>query len=128
MIGVALRRADSSTSSPGRLVWNSARASALRRIRSDSVCFPSRISFAPKRSLTRCDSTWYLDLRGIDWRRGILLLLPGRLGDLGPVLAAALLAVRDSRCVQRPADDVVLDGREVLHPATAHQNHRMLLE
>jgi len=49
----------------------SARARAWRRIRSDRVRFPSRISFARKRSVTRLLSTEYLDLRGIDVRRGI---------------------------------------------------------
>src|ERR671929_197058 len=43
------------------------------------------------------------------------LLLPCRLADLGPVLRAALLAVTHAGGVQRAADDVVLDRREVLH-------------
>src|SRR3954451_14128877 len=57
-----------------------------------------------------------------------LLLLPGRRGGLGAVLAAALLAVLDARRVEGAADDVVLHGREVLAPAASHQDHRVLLE
>src|SRR5213076_1579456 len=55
-------------------------------------------------------------------RRGILL--PG----LDAVLRAGLLAVGDAGGVERAANDLVADARQVLHAATAHQHDRVLLE
>src|SRR5262249_6897588 len=47
---------------------------------------------------------------------------------LGAVLGAALLAAGHAHGVQRAADDVVANAREVLHTATADHHHRVLLE
>src|SRR3954468_23396229 len=55
-------------------------------------------------------------------RRGISLLL------LDAVLGAGLLAVADAGGVERPADDLVADAREVLDAAAADQDDRVLLE
>src|ERR687893_1516040 len=118
MIGVALRSAASSTSRPGRRAAASARARAWRRIRSDRFRLPLVISFAVKRCVVRLAGTVsYLDLRGTLCRRGMLPAASGCGGRLGAVLAATLLAVADAGGIERPADDVVLDGGQVLHPA-----------
>src|SRR5436309_2132615 len=93
MIGVAFRRAASSTSSPGRRAWASARARASRRIRSDSVLLPLVISLAVKRAVVRFAGTvWYLALRGTLTRRGISANSRAA-GRLRAVLAAALAAI-----------------------------------
>src|SRR4051795_10793480 len=55
--------------------------------------------------------------------RGISALLL-----LGAVTAAGLLAVLDALGVERPADDLVADTGEVLHPAAADEDDRVLLE
>src|SRR5450759_3407499 len=69
--------------------------------------------------------TWH-HRRAAAWA---LLLLAGRaLGRLRAVLRATLLAVADAGCVERAADDVVLDGREVLHAAAPDEHDRVLLE
>src|SRR4051794_443447 len=47
---------------------------------------------------------------------------------LRAVPAASLLAVADALGVQRAADDLVAHAREVLHPAAAHEHHRVLLQ
>src|SRR5690349_1996947 len=60
--------------------------------------------------------------------RGIFELLQSLLGALGAVLRTALLAVRDARGVERAADDVVTDARQILHAAAADQHDRVLLE
>src|SRR5687767_15710965 len=43
------------------------------------------------------------------------------------VAATGLLAVADTLFVQRAADDLVTDARQVLHTAAAHAHHRVLL-
>src|SRR3954453_19178699 len=55
--------------------------------------------------------------------RGISALLL-----LGAVAAARLLTVLDALGVERPADDLVADTGEVLHPAAADEHDRVLLE
>src|SRR3954454_23860724 len=116
MIGVALRIAASSTSRPGRWACASARASAWRRIRSDRLRLPFVISLALKRAVVRLGGvTWYLVLRAMVARRGMLLAASRLGGGLGAVLAAPLLAIAHAGRVQRATDDVVLDRREVLH-------------
>src|SRR6478609_7711803 len=128
MIGVALRRAASRTSRPGRWAVASARARAWRRIRSDRFRLPFAMSLAVKRAVVRfAGSVWYLLIRGIDWRRG-MLAGPRSGRGLRAVLAATLLAVAHAGGVERAADDVVLDRRQVLHAATADEDHRVLLE
>src|SRR5207253_2733429 len=52
----------------------------------------------------------------------------GRLGLLGAVLGAPLLAPRHARRVQRPADDVVTDAGQILDAAAADQHDRVLLQ
>src|SRR3712207_1971307 len=47
---------------------------------------------------------------------------------LRAVPAASLLAVADALGVQRAADDLVAHAGEVLHPAAAHEHHRVLLQ
>src|SRR5258705_9030724 len=59
-------------------------------------------------------------------RRGMWLFSLGR--ALGAVLAAALLAAGDADGVERAADDVVADARQVLHAAAADHHHGVLLE
>src|SRR3954453_14676998 len=55
-------------------------------------------------------------------RRGIDLL------GLHAVLRAGLLAVRHPGGVERPADDLVADARQVLDAPAADQDDRMLLQ
>src|SRR6476620_12196845 len=122
MIGVALRIAASRISRPGRLACASARASAWRRIRSARFCLPPFMSLAENRAVIRlAGTTSYLVWRGMLVRRGMLL-------GLRAVLAAALLAVAHTGGIERAADDVVLDRREVLDPTTAHEHDRVLLQ
>src|ERR687886_2389547 len=47
---------------------------------------------------------------------------------LRAVTAAGLLAVADTLGVQRATDDLVADAGQVLHPAAAHEHHRVLLQ
>src|SRR3954469_3460175 len=47
---------------------------------------------------------------------------------LGAVAAACLLAVLDTGGVERAADDLVADTREVLHTATTDHDDGVLLE
>src|SRR4029077_102970 len=47
---------------------------------------------------------------------------------LGPVLGPALPPARHPRGVQRPADDVVPDAREILHAAASDEHNRVLLQ
>src|SRR5512134_2680038 len=61
-------------------------------------------------------------------RRGIDRFLYALAGALRAVLAARLLAARDADGVERPADDVVANAREVLHAAAADEHHRVLLQ
>src|SRR5436305_12978947 len=61
--------------------------------------------------------------RGAGPLRGMSALLL-----LRAVPAASLLAVADTLGVQRAADDLVTDAGEVLHPAAAHEHHRVLLQ
>src|ERR1700727_3716536 len=56
-------------------------------------------------------------------RRGILNLL-----GLHAVLRARLLAVADAGGVQRAADHLVTEARQVLDAATAHEHDRVLLQ
>ena len=57
-------------------------------------------------------------------------LLPGRLllGSLCAVLGTALLTVGYALCVQRTADDVVTDTRQVTYTAAADQDNRVFLK
>src|SRR5436190_7920788 len=50
------------------------------------------------------------------------------LGALGAVLRTALLAVGDARGVERAADDVIANAREILHAAAADEDDRVLLQ
>src|SRR5919112_6895336 len=87
MIGVALRRAASRTSTPGRRADASARASAWRRIRSDRLRLPLVMSFAVKRDVVRLVGVdWYFALRGMLMRRGIYLRPPVAAAALAPYL------------------------------------------
>src|ERR1700753_3521190 len=47
---------------------------------------------------------------------------------LGAVAAAGLLAVLDTLGVERAADDLVTNTRQVLHTATTHEHDRVLLQ
>src|SRR6195952_1932460 len=47
---------------------------------------------------------------------------------LRPVAAAGLLAVLDRLRVQRTANDLVANARQVLHATTAHEHDRVLLQ
>src|SRR2546423_10766533 len=128
MIGVALRSAASRTSTPGRRDAASARASAWRRMRSERFRLPFVISFAVKRDDVRLAGTvWYLVFRATVVRRGISGPRSGGTGRLGAVLAATLLAVANAGGVQRAADDVVLDRRQVLDPPAADEDDGVLL-
>src|SRR3954467_7385524 len=61
--------------------------------------------------------------RGAGPLRGMSALLL-----LRAVTAAGLLAVADTLGVQRAADDLVADAREVLDPAATHEHDRVLLQ
>src|SRR4051812_8039508 len=50
------------------------------------------------------------------------------LRTLRAVLAARLLAVLDARRIERAADDVIANAREILHATTADEDDRVLLE
>src|SRR5881296_762810 len=56
------------------------------------------------------------------------LVGPRLLRALGAVLRAALPAVVDARGVERAADDVVTNAREVLDAAPGDHHHRELLQ
>src|SRR5512144_2020338 len=56
------------------------------------------------------------------------MLASGALRLLGPVLRPALLAASHAGRVERPADDVVPDARQILHAAAADQHDRVLLQ
>src|SRR3954470_8806744 len=80
--------------------------------------------------LTSCVTSgdWYTGSetsgrRGAGPLRGMSALLL-----LRAVAAASLLAVADTLGVERAADDLVTDAGQVLHPATAHEHHRVLLQ
>src|SRR4051812_40171396 len=60
--------------------------------------------------------------RGAGPRRGTSAAL------LGAVAAPGLLAVADAGGVEGAPDDLVAHAGEVLHPAAAHEDHRVLLE
>src|SRR5207245_2725109 len=47
---------------------------------------------------------------------------------LRAVAATRLLAAAHALRVERAADDLVADAREVLHPAAAHEHDRVLLQ
>src|SRR5215210_5740463 len=47
---------------------------------------------------------------------------------LGAVAATGLLAVADPGGVEHPADDLVADAGEVLHPAATHEHDGVLLQ
>lgn len=50
------------------------------------------------------------------------------LSDFCPVLGAGLIPVGNALCVQRTADNVVTNARQISYPSAADQNHRMLLQ
>src|ERR671920_285764 len=60
--------------------------------------------------------------RGAGPRRGTSAAL------LGAVAGPCLLAVADAGGVEGAPDDLVAHAGEVLHPAAAHEDHRVLLE
>src|SRR5579859_63137 len=128
MRGIALRSADSMTSTPERPAWRSQLAMAPSRIREASWRLPPRMSLLVNWSSvsavpTSCSS--YLVLRAMVGRRGIGLALARR---LRAVLASALAPIADAGGVEGAADDVVLHRREVADLAAADQDHRVLLE
>src|SRR3712207_5962169 len=93
-------------------------ASATERLPSTSTLLTSWV--------TRGD--WYTGLatsgrRGAGPLRGMSALLL-----LRAVPAASLLAVADTLGVERAANDLVTHAGEVLHAATAHEHHRVLLQ
>src|SRR5258708_14996429 len=53
---------------------------------------------------------------------------PASLGALCAVLRAALLAVLHASGVERAAQNVIANTREILHAAAAHQHDRVLLQ
>src|SRR6266851_3076123 len=64
----------------------------------------------------------------LDWTAASRHLGRLRLFALGPVLGARLLAVLGACGVERAADDVVADARQVLHLAPADEHHGVLLQ
>src|SRR6516165_8079770 len=58
----------------------------------------------------------------------LIVLCRSALGGFGAVLRAALLAAGHARGVERAADDVIADARQVLHAAAADHDDRVLLE
>src|SRR6266542_3715083 len=59
--------------------------------------------------------------------RGIASV-PYLLGPLGAVLRPALATIVDARGVERTADDVITDARQILHTAATNEAHRVLLQ
>src|SRR5215213_11518625 len=47
---------------------------------------------------------------------------------LGAVATTGLLAIANAGGVEHPADDLVADAGEVLHPTATHEHDRVLLE
>src|SRR3712207_5411922 len=93
-------------------------ASATERLPSTSTLFTSWVT----------NGDWYTGSatsgrRGAGPLRGMSALLL-----LRAVPAASLLAVADTLGVERAADDLVTDTGQVLHPAAAHEHHRVLLQ
>src|SRR5918912_3497684 len=93
-------------------------ASATERLPSTSTLLTSWVT----------SGDWYTGSatsgrRGAGPLRGMSALLL-----LRAVPAASLLAVADTLGVQRAADDLVADAGQVLHAATAHEHHRVLLQ
>src|SRR5918912_809347 len=93
-------------------------ASATERLPSTSTLLTSWVT----------SGDWYTGSatrgrRGAGPLRGMSALLL-----LRAVTAAGLLAVADPLGVQRTADDLVADAREVLHTAAAHEHDRVLLQ
>src|SRR5437667_165792 len=62
---------------------------------------------------------------GTSLRRGMVL---SRFRSLGSVFRASLLPVLDALSVERTANDVVAHARQVLDPAAANQDDRVLLQ
>src|ERR1043165_6828151 len=62
---------------------------------------------------------------GTSLRRGMVL---GQFRSFGPVFRASLLPVLDALGIERTANDVVAHARQVLDPAAADQDNRVLLQ
>src|SRR6478736_1674093 len=81
--------------------------------------------------LTTCvtRTEWYTG-SGINSRRGAgpLRGIGGSALSLRAVTAAGLLAVADTGGVERAADDLVANARQILHTTTTHEHDRVLLE
>src|SRR5918912_231950 len=93
-------------------------ASATERLPSTSTLLTSWVT----------SGDWYTGSatrgrRGAGPLRGMSALLL-----LRAVAAAGLLAVADTLGVERAADDLVADARQVLHPAAANEHHGVLLQ
>ena len=128
MIGVALRRAASRTSRPGRVELRLRAGEGLAEDPIGQVALAVRHQLGGEpggRPVGR--DRLVLGHARDALATGHYFLPPGRRG-LGAVLAATLLAVTDAGCVEGAADDVVLDRREVLDPAAADEHDRVLLE
>src|SRR5215208_7460431 len=78
------------------------------------TCWTRRDPWSGSGSSGRC---WAAALRGIRWLLG-----------LHAVLRPRLLAVGDAGCVERSADDLVANAREVLDTDAAHQHDGALLK
>src|SRR5690606_12408967 len=60
---------------------------------------------------------------------GSLFLTSGTaLGPLRAVLGTTLVAAIDARCVERTANDMVTDARQVLHTTAAYEHDAVFLE
>src|SRR3990170_2760138 len=94
-------------------------------MRSARPFLPFIISLTTKRSVVRESVGAYFSLRAIEMRRGMALYL---LGLLGAVQRATLLTVAHAGGIERAADDVVLDRRQVAHPPSPHEHDAVLLE
>src|SRR5438445_4080717 len=131
MRGIAFLSAVSNTSMPGLRVDVSASVSAPYTMPSAVARLPLRITL-----LLNCWSVWLPYLRSGERRRSVGRALRGiwlsglllGIRVLRPVERSALLAVLHARCVERAADDVVLDRRQVGNAAAAHEHHGVLLE
>src|SRR2546427_2020229 len=129
--GIAFLSAVSNTSMPGLRVDVSASVRAPYTMPSAVARLPLRITL-----LLNCWSVWLPYLRSGERRRSVGRALRGiwlsglllGIRVLRPVERAALLAVLHARCVERAADDVVLDRGQVGNAAAAHEHHGVLLE
>ena len=116
----ACRRSVSSSVRDVKRLCGRQRARRCRTARR-SVASASACSRRPRRSRTRLFARW-----PVSASRTRLRSRP-TFRALGAVLRATLLAALHADGVQRAADDVITDTRQILYTAAAHEHERVLI-